>query len=68
MGDRKIPVTRNFDSRDVIGLLTLQDGVDIPPDTVFAFAYTIVERAANGDITKIKVVEVSLIPDRDYPK
>jgi hypothetical protein len=65
---RKIPVTRGFNKFDVIGFLTLLDDVDIPPDTVFAIGYIVDERAEDGTVTKIKVIEVSLIPDRDYPQ
>jgi hypothetical protein len=61
----KIPVTRNFDVTDPIGVLILQDDVDISIDSVFALGYSILE-AVNGKPTKIRVHEVSLIPDSLY--
>ena len=52
----KIPVTRGFDKTDLIGMLTLRDDVEIPLDSVFAFAYTLQEG----------VREVSLVSDSTY--
>jgi len=62
----KIQVTREFDKTDIIGVLTLADGVEIPPDAVFALAYTVQERDSDGKPTKIAVQEVSMISDSNY--
>lgn len=63
----KILVTRNFDKTDPIGYLTLQEGIDIPPDSEFALGYRILERASNGTVTKIQVQEVSLVSKPALP-
>jgi len=62
----KIRVTREFDGTDIIGMLTLADDVEIPPDVVFALAYTVQERDGDGKPTKIVVQEVSMISDSNY--
>jgi hypothetical protein len=62
----KIPVTRNFDNSDLIGMLTLRDDVDIPPNSVFSLGYVIEDRASDDTPTKIQVRGVSLIPDESY--
>jgi len=58
----RIPVTRNFDNLDPIGYLTLQDGVEIPPNSVFSLAYTVLKGTARNP-TKIQVQSVSLIAE-----
>lgn len=63
----RIPVTRNFDVLDIIGSLTLRDGVEIPPDSVFSLAYTILE-GPRSKPTKIHVESVSLIPDSSFSR
>jgi len=63
---RKIPVTRDFDNQQVIGMLMLQDGVDIPLDSVFSLGYIIEERASDGTPTKGHIQSVSLISDSNF--
>ena len=62
----RIPVTRNFDTTDPIGYLTLHEDIEIAPDMLFALRYDIIEQASDGRPVKIRVLSVSLILDRFY--
>lgn len=62
----RIPVTRNFDTLDLIGQLILSDGVEIPPDHVFSMSYFVREKDGMGKPNKIALQSISLIPDSNF--
>lgn len=65
---KRIPVTRDFDATKPIGYLMLGDDVEITPDSVLAFAYTLLAGTLENP-TKIDVHEITLTynPTPVYP-
>jgi hypothetical protein len=67
---KEIIVTRAFNNQDIIGRLVLQDGVEVPFDTVFAIGGVVKKKHTDQQgvevIDKFDVLEVSRIKDRDY--
>jgi hypothetical protein len=61
----RIPVTRNFDTTDLIGMLTLRDDVEIPPESVFSLSFVVLEWKDRRPV-KIQLRSISLIPDEDF--
>lgn len=61
----RVPVTRNFDTMDVIGQLLLRSGIEIPFNSVFSLSYD-VQEFKDGKPIKGQVRSISLIPDSNF--
>jgi hypothetical protein len=67
---RQFTVTRGFNSQDVIGILNLEDSVEVPFESVFALGGIVkkshTDESGNDIVDEFELIKVSLIPDRNY--